>query len=65
MPLIELKCDKCGYRGEELVKADGKYPKCPECGESLTQNFNGKLCVNGVKKGGGCSGDCKHCSGCR
>ena len=64
MPLIELKCEKCGYDGEELVKADGIYPPCPKCGGKLTQNYSGKLTVNGFKKGG-CSGDCKHCSGCR
>lgn len=63
MPLIELKCSKCGYESEELVSANGKYPKCGKCGGKMDQNYNGSLKVNSVKKHN-CSGDCKHCGGC-
>ncbi len=63
MPIIELKCTKCGRESEELVAADGKYPKCPECGGKMQQNYNGALKVNSVKKHN-CSGHCASCSGC-
>lgn len=63
MPLIELYCKKCGTVKEELVAADGKYPKCSACGGELVQKYSGKCYVNGVKKGS-CNGNCKTCGGC-
>lgn len=63
MPLIQLKCDDCGYEDEELVGCDGKYPPCPKCGKPLRQDYNGKLTVNSVKAKA-CSGNCKTCGGC-
>ena len=64
MPLLELKCNDCGYESEELVKADGKYPDCPKCGKPLQQKYSGKLTVNYKNSCGGCSGNCSSCGGC-
>ncbi|MCI8435111.1 MAG: zinc ribbon domain-containing protein [Clostridia bacterium] len=64
MALIELKCEACGYVGEELIKSDGKYPPCPKCGKPLQQVYAGKCYVNVNKCGGNCSGNCKTCGGC-
>ncbi len=63
MPLIELKCVKCGKVFEELVKADGVYPPCRECGGKTEQVYSGELFVNHAHKGE-CSGDCSCCGGC-
>lgn len=64
MPLIELKCIKCGLVYEELVKkADGNYPPCKACGGETAQVYNGKLIVNECKKGN-CAGNCSCCGGC-
>lgn len=63
MPLIELKCTKCGESYEELVKADGNYPTCKYCGAQTAQVYSGKLIVNDCKKSN-CSGNCSGCCGC-
>lgn len=63
MPLIELKCLKCGKTYEELVKADGNYPPCKECGGKTEQVYNGKLIVCSCHKNE-CSGNCSSCGGC-
>lgn len=63
MPLIDLKCPKCGYKTEELVKADGVYPLCEKCKTQLMQDYSGKLYVNAKKKEN-CSGNCRTCKGC-
>lgn len=65
MPLIELICKNCGTVVEELVKADGEYPVCKKCGCKLEQKYSGKCYVSSVKKGGGCSGNCSRCGGCK
>ena len=64
MALIELKCEACGYVGEELIKSDGKYPPCPKCDKPLQQVYAGKCYVNVNKCGGNCTGNCKTCGGC-
>ena len=64
MPLLEFKCSKCGYETEELIKADGKYPNCPKCGQQLEQKYSGKLTVNYKNSCCGCSGNCSSCGGC-
>lgn len=53
MALIEFICPKCGYESEEIVKSDGKYPNCPECGEKLKQKLSGKCYTNCAGKSGG------------
>lgn len=63
MPLLELKCTRCGFVNEELVKADGNYPPCPHCGGKMEQVYSGKLIVNCAKKEH-CDGNCSHCGGC-
>lgn len=63
MPLLELKCTRCGFDNEELVKADGNYPPCPHCGGKTEQVYSGKLIVNCAKKEH-CDGNCSHCGGC-
>lgn len=50
MPLLELKCTRCGFVNEELVKADGNYPPCPHCGGKTEQVYSGKLIVNCAKR---------------
>jgi len=61
MPLIDLKCNKCGYSSEELIKLGQKYPPCPKCGSELVQNYTG-LKTPTFKKN--CSGSCGSCGGC-
>lgn len=63
MPLIELKCIRCGKSYEELVKADGKYPPCKYCGGETQQVYSGELVVCAHRKSG-CSGNCSNCGGC-
>ena len=64
MALIEFICPKCGYESEEIVKSDGKYPNCPECGEKLKQKLSGKCYTNCAgKSGGGCGGKRACCCG--
>lgn len=64
MPLIELKCEKCGKVYEELIShADGKYPPCKYCGGETRQVYSGKLIVNECKKSN-CTGNCSTCGGC-
>lgn len=64
MALIELKCVKCGKVSEELIKSDGKYPKC-ECGGKLEQVYSGKCYTARAGSGGGCGGNCSTCKGCK
>ncbi len=63
MPLIEFKCNKCGYETEELTKTNDVAPKCPKCGYEMTQKYWGKCYVNGSTKEH-CSGNCSTCKGC-
>lgn len=64
MPLLELVCKDCGHVSEELVKADGQYPKCPVCGGETAQKYSGKCYVN-KQRGGHCEGNCSCCKGCK
>lgn len=63
MPLIEFICPKCGKITEELTKADGTAPLCPDCGDHMRQKYWGKCYVN-ERKHGNCSGNCATCKGC-
>lgn len=64
MALIEFVCPQCGYVCEELVRADGKYPDCPECGAPLAQKYSGKCYCAKTGGGSSCSGNCATCKGC-
>lgn len=66
MAFIEFICPKCGHSSEELVRADGKYPNCPECGTPLKQKLSGKCYTQCAGKSGHeCSGNCSCCHGCK
>lgn len=64
MPFLEYICPQCGYITEELVKSADDQPECPTCKNKMVRRYDGKMYSSTGKKGGGCSGDCKHCSGC-
>ncbi len=63
MAFLELKCKKCGYVSEELVKSGEKYPPCKKCGGETEQVYSGK-CYGIGKCTQGCSGNCGSCGGC-
>lgn len=65
MPLYEFSCPKCGKRTEEFVRSFDAVLPCPDCGEPMERVYSGKVYSSTGKKSGGCSGDCKHCSGCK
>lgn len=65
MPLFEFECAKCGKKTEEFVKNCEVIVLCPDCGEPMARVYSGKIYSSTGKKSGGCSGDCKHCSGCK
>jgi hypothetical protein len=62
MPLKEFKCPKCGSITEKLVGTDTVTIKCG-CGGDCKINYSGKCYV--AKRGSGCGGNCKGCSGCK
>ena len=39
MPIYEIVCNACRYRGEVLVLSAGTTPACPACGSQLTQKL--------------------------
>lgn len=63
MRLLQYKCPSCGVKSEELVN-EGDRPLCKKCGAPLERDYSGKIYGATGKSGGGCSGDCSHCSGC-
>lgn len=63
MPFIEFICPKCGKTTEELTKADGKKPLCPDCMTEMEQKYSGKCYVN-QRQPEHCSGNCSTCKGC-
>lgn len=65
MPLYEFSCPKCGKKVEEFVRSFDVNVFCPDCGETMERVYSGKIYSSTGKKSGGCSGDCKHCSGCK
>ena len=65
MPLFEYKCPACGKQTEEFVKSFDRVVNCPVCGKPMERVYSGKIYSSTGKKSGGCSGDCKHCSGCK
>ncbi len=65
MPLFEYECKKCGEKTELFVKNSATAPLCKKCGEPLSRVYSGKVYGATGQKGGGCSGDCANCSGCK
>ena len=66
MPLLEFRCEECGLKFEELVRAsDADKLRCPNCGaDKLRQVFMGKCLAGPVGTSSGCSGSCSGCRGC-
>jgi putative FmdB family regulatory protein len=57
MPLYEYKCEKCGYRFEE-IRPIGKADEsclCPECGEKAKRIQSLFGLGSSSSKSGGCS----------
>ena len=65
VPLLDYKCPKCGKKFDELVPSCETEVYCPDCKTKAERDYSGKVFGGFGKKGGGCSGDCKNCSGCR
>ncbi len=65
MPLLQYKCLNCGKVFEELVKSGQGDPLCPVCGGKSRRAYEGKVYCSGIKGGGGCSGNCAACKGCK
>lgn len=68
MPMLDFKCNNCGYKFEELVFAHNKdRVRCPKCaGGDLARVYEGK-CLFGSASGGSRSGSScngKSCAGC-
>lgn len=36
MPIYDIVCEACGYRGEVLELRVGGHPACPQCGSGST-----------------------------
>jgi len=65
MPLLQFVCPRCGQKSEELVKNTDSDFFCKNCGEKLVRDYTGKVYGSMGKAGGGCTSDCKNCSGCK
>ncbi len=65
MPLYQFVCPKCGKKSEELLKNCEMQIKCDVCGETLERDYTGSVYGSVGKRTGGCSGNCKTCSGCK
>lgn len=65
MPLFEYKCEKCNKVFEELVKNYNDQVKCSSCGGDAVRVYSGKMFTSTGKSCGGCTGNCKTCSGCK
>jgi putative FmdB family regulatory protein len=39
MPIYEIACDGCGYRGEVIVMSVDGPMACPDCGENSTRKL--------------------------
>jgi putative FmdB family regulatory protein len=39
MPIYDIECKSCGYRGEVLVLSSSDGTACPSCGSSLTDKL--------------------------
>lgn len=67
MAIIDYKCEACGEKFFEIVKASNRDEiVCPKCkSKNVKQLFEGKCNSGGATKGGSCSGgSCSGCSGC-
>jgi len=65
MPLFEYKCPACDKQIEEFVKSFDQVVNCPVCGRPMERVYSGKIYSSTGKKSCGCTGDCKHCGGCK
>jgi len=65
MPTLDFKCETCGKKFEELVfGSNTEKVCCPECGsKKLSRIYEGKWMFG--SQGGGCSGNCATCQGCK
>jgi len=64
MPVKEFICSSCGHIFERLTKTDENTQSCPKCGQTSNIRYSGS-CNLISKGGGGCSGNCKTCGGCK
>jgi putative FmdB family regulatory protein len=70
MPMLDFKCNSCGYKFEELVFTHNKdQVRCPKCkGADLARVYEGKCLFGSASRGGGgssCAGkSCAGCAGC-
>ena len=62
--MLDYECKKCGKVFSELVGSYDEPVLCPICKEKAERIYYGKISGSFGKKGGGCDGDCKNCSGC-
>lgn len=65
MPILSYTCPHCGKKFEELVKRHDEEVICPVCGGKAEREWAGEMYSSTGKPPKHCSGDCKHCSGCR
>jgi len=66
MPIYNYKCQKCGYKFEELVFKDQKI-KCPHCKSrslaKLTSSLGMLKKADNSRNGGTCDLSCPTCGG--
>ena len=66
MPVFEFYCPKCNQKTEMLLKNEKSLPVCKKCGAEMQRVYSGKMYgATGAKNGGGCTGNCSTCSGCK
>lgn len=65
MPYFDYKCPNCNKQFSELVKNCEQKVYCPNCKSLAERNYSGTILGGLGKKTATCTGDCKHCSGCK
>ncbi|MBQ7408148.1 MAG: zinc ribbon domain-containing protein [Clostridia bacterium] len=65
MPFYDYVCPNCNKKSEVFVRNQSTQPKCKQCGTLLQRVYCGKMFGATGVKSGGCSGNCKTCSGCK
>lgn len=65
MPLFDYKCPVCGKKTSKLVKVYDEKVLCPDCKAEMEKDYSGEVVGGLGKKPSSCTGDCKHCSGCK